>query len=183
MRVKKKSFTAEELFRLPTLDRRLELVKGELYEMPFEGARHGVVTSNIGFLVGLHAKNCNIGHVFAPGTGFILSRNPDTVLAPDVSFVSYDTLPTGDVPASFLELAPDLAVEVKSPGDSKREVREKAEQWLTAGTSVVWVLDPDDRTATVYALGRAPQVLTESESLTGRDLVPGFQVAVRELFE
>ena len=105
------------------------------------------------------------------------------MLAPDVSFVSYDTLTTGDVPASFLELAPDLAVEVKSPGDSNREVREKAEQWLAAVTSVVWVLDPDDRTATVYAPRQAPQVLTEAESLTGGDLVPGFQVAVRELFE
>ena len=183
MRVKKKSFTAEELFRLPTLDRRLELVKGDLYEMPFEGARHGVVTSNIGSLVGLHAKNCNLGHVFAPGTGFILSRKPDTVLAPDVSFVSYDRLAQEDVPAGFLELPPDLAVEVKSPGNSNREVREKAEQWLAAGTSAVWVLDPDDRTATVYGPGQAPELLNESESLTGGALVPGFQVSVRELFQ
>ena len=183
MRVKKKLFTAEELFRLPTLEKRLELVDGELYEMPFEGAMHGLATSNIGFLIALHVKNGDLGHVFAPGTGFILGRNPDTVLAPDVSFVSYNRLSQGNVPVGFLEMAPELAVEVKSPGDSDREVREKAEQWLASGTAAVWVLDPDDRTATVYAPDQAPQVLTESESLRGGALVPGFQVSVGELFE
>ena len=183
MRVKKKLLTAEQLIVLPTAGRRLELVEGELYQMPPAGARHGKFAMRIGSRLETYASRHRLGLVFAAETGFILSRNPDTVLAPDVSFVSYDTLTTGDVPASFLELAPDLAVEVKSPGDSNREVREKAEQWLAAVTSVVWVLDPDDRTATVYAPRQAPQVLTEAESLTGGDLVPGFQVAVRELFE
>ena len=183
MSVKKKLFTAEEMFRLPAENRRLELVEGELYEMPPAGGRHGNVGSNLHITLGVHVKINRLGRLFTADTGFIVDRNPDTVLAPDVSFVSYDTLPTGDVPASFLELAPDLAVEVKSPGDSNREVRQKAEQWLAAGTSVVWVLDPDDRNATIYALGQAPQVLTEAESLTGGDLVPGFRVSVRELFE
>ena len=183
MRVKKMLLTAEELMVLPTAGRRLELVEGELYQMPPAGARHGKFAMRIGSRLETYASRHRLGLVFAAETGFILSRNPDTVLAPDVSFVANDRLSQEDLPVGFLELAPDLAVEVKSPGDSNREVQEKAEQWLSAGTSVVWVLDPEDRTATVYAQGHPPQVLTESGSLTGGALVPGFHVSVRDLFE
>ncbi len=183
MRVKKKLFTAEELLRLPSDGRRLELVKGELYEMPPAGGRHGNAGSNLHIALGVHVKVSRLGRMFTADTGFVISRGPDTVLAPDVSFVSYDTLPTGDVPAGFLELAPDLAIEVKSPSDSNREVREKTEPWLAAGTSAVWVVDPGDRTVTVHEQGQVPQVLTESESLSGGAVVPGFQVSVRELFQ
>ena len=183
MRVKKMLFTAEEMFRLPTEDRRLELLEGELYEMPPAGGRHGNAGSNLHIALGVHVKINRLGRLFTADTGFVVRRNPDTVLVPDVSYVSYDKLPTGDVPAGFLELSPNLAVEVKSPGDSSREVREKAEQWLAAGTAAVWVLDPDDRTVTLYMPGQAPQVLTDSESLTGAEVVPGFQVPVRELFQ
>ena len=183
MRVKKKLFTAEELLRLPSDGRRLELVKGELYEMPPAGGRHGNAAMNIGALLNMYVRQQRLGLVFAAETGFTLARNPDTVLAPDASFVSYNRLPEEDVPINFPELAPDLAVEVKSPSDSNREVREKTEQWLAAGTSAVWVVDPGDRTVTVHEPGQAPQVLTESESLTGGAVVPGFQVSVRELFQ
>ena len=183
MRVKKKWFTAEELVRLPSDGRRLELVKGELYEMPPAGGRHGNVASNLLIALGSHVRHSRLGRAFAAETGFTLARNPDTVLAPDASFVSYNRLPEEDMPISYLELAPDLAVEVKSPSDSNREVREKTERWLAAGTSVVWVVDPGDRTVTVHEQGQSPQVLTESESLTGGAVVPGFQVSVRELFQ
>ncbi len=183
MRVKKKWFTAEELVRLPSDGRRFELVKGDLYEMPPAGARHGKFALRIGARLEAYVLLNRLGHAFGAETGFIISRNPDTVLAPDASFVSYHRLPEEDVPINYPELAPDLAVEVKSPGDSNREVREKADQWLAAGTSAVWVLDPDGRTATVYETGLAPRILSESESLTGGVVVPGFEVSVRELFQ
>ncbi len=183
MRVKKKLLTAEELIVLPTAGRRLELVDGELYEMPPAGARHGKFAMRIGSQLETYASRHRLGLVFAAETGFTLSRNPDTVLAPDVSFVSHNRLPAGDLPAGFLEMAPDLAVEVKSPGDTNREIRDKADAWLAAGTSAVWVLDPGDRTVTIHEPGRAPLVITESESLSGGVLLPGFQVSVRDLFE
>ena len=133
MRTLKKLFTAEELLRLPTDGLRLELVKGKLYEMPPAGARHGNVAIRIASRLNAHVETAELGQVFAAETGFVLRRDPDTVRAPDAAFVSRDRLPQGELPVGLLELAPDLVVEVVSPSDSRREVREKAESWLLGG--------------------------------------------------
>ena len=182
-RVKKTRFTAEELIRFPDTGRRLELVEGELYEMAPAGGRHGEVAMSIGIAVGSYVKRNRLGRVLAAETGFILERNPDTVKAPDVSFISAGRLPAGELPQRFLEMAPDLAVEVTSPNDSAREVEQKTDSWLAAGTSEVWVVSPQHRTVTVNRLGEPATVFDESETLTGGDLLPGFEVSVQELFE
>ena len=78
---------------------------------------------------------------------------------------------------------PDLAVEVTSPNDSAREVEQKTDSWLAAGTSEVWVVSPQHRTVTVHRLSEPATVFDESETLTGGDLLPGFEVSVQELFE
>ena len=99
MRVKKTTLTAEELLRLSTRDRTYELVKGELYEMASAGARHGEVAGTILILLGSHVRGNELGRVFAAETGFILRRNPDTVRAPDASFVARGRLFGGESPA------------------------------------------------------------------------------------
>ena len=107
MRTLKKLFTAEELLHLPTVGRRLELVKGKVYEMPPAGARHGDVAMEIGALLRTHVRANQLGRVFAAETGFILRRDPDTVRAPDAAFVSGHRLPEGELPAG--EAADEVA--------------------------------------------------------------------------
>ena len=182
MRALKTSFTAQELMHLPTIHRRLELVEGRLFEMPFNGAQHGHVTMQIGSQLGSCVKHNGLGKVFAPGTGFILHRDPDTVRAPDVSFIARDRLPPGELPAGYLEIMPDLAAEVLSPNDRSNEVRDKVEDWLRAGVKLVWVIYPANRSATVYRSMDDVQELSEDDSLDGEQVVPGFTCRVGDLF-
>lgn len=182
MRVKKTLLTAEELLRLPDTGRRLELVEGELYEMPPAGGEHGDIAAVVLIVLGEYVRRHQLGRIFAAETGFVIARDPDTVRAPDASFVSYARLPRGDVPLGYVEMAPDLAVEVMSPNDSAREVQEKADSWLAAGTSEVWVVSPRQRTVTVYHVGEPETVIDEYGTLRGGSLLPGFGVPVSELF-
>ena len=155
-RRRKTLFTAEELLRLPADGRRLELVKGKVYEMAPAGGEHGEVAGTALILLGSHIRNNRLGRVYAAETGFMLARDPDTVRAPDVAFVSTERLPEGRSPRSYPELAPDLAVEVISPNDRMREVLDKVANWLESGTRMVWLIDPIRRTVTVFRLGREP---------------------------
>jgi Uma2 family endonuclease len=120
--------------------------------------------------------------VYAAETGFRLSNNPDTVRAPDVAFVSQARVEAVGQVEGFWPEAPDLAVEVVSPGDSSAEVEEKVFAWLDAGTKVV-VVNPRQRSATVYKSPTDIVALTEADILAGGDVVPGFELAVREIFE
>ena len=183
MRTLKKLFTAEELLCLPTGGRRLELVKGKVYETAPAGGRHGHTTMKISVPLTLHVWSHDLGHVFTAETGFILHRDPDTVRAPDVSFVSMTRLRLDNIPDGYIDLAPDLVVEVVSPGDSRQEVREKVEEWLRAGVRLVWVIFPITRTATVYRSLEDVIHLTEADYLEGEAVAPGFSCRVGDLFD
>ena len=182
MRTLKKMFTAEELLHLPTDGRRLELVKGKVYEMAPAGGRHGYVANRAAVRLTVHVDSAGLGHVFTAETGFILRRNPDTVRAPDVSFVSRSRLSVEDIPDEYVALAPDLVVEVVSPSDRRREVREKVEEWLRAGVRLVWVIYPVTRSADVYRCIDDVSHLSEDDVLDGEDVVPGFACRLGELF-
>lgn len=183
MRTLKELFTAEELLCLPTVGRRLELVKGKVYEMAPAGGRHGGATMNIGTFLNVHVRLNDLGWVFAAETGFILRRDPDTVRAPDAAFISRSRLRLDDIPDGFIAIVPDLVVEVVSPGNTRREVREKVEDWLRAGVLLVWVIYPIPRTATVYRSVDDVVHLTENDTLNGEDVVPGFTCRLAELFD
>ena len=174
MRTLKELFTAEELERIACSGRRLELIKGKVYEMAPAGGRHGGAAMNAGTFLNVHVRLNGLGRVFAAETGFIISRNPDTVRAPDVAFVSAFRMDVDELPDGFIAVVPDLVVEVISPGDTRREVREKVEDWLLAGVRLVWALYPATRTATVYRSLDDISNLTEGDSLDGNDVVPGF---------
>ena len=141
--------TAHELPSVSTrhsvLGKRTELVRGELIVMAPAGGRHGQIAHKVALLVGNHVLARSLGRVFAAETGFLLRRGPDTVRAPDVAFVAAQRLGIEDIPAGFLEMAPDLAVDVVSPGDSRAAVRSKVSDWLAAGTRLVWVVYPEKR--------------------------------------
>lgn len=182
MRIKKNILTAEELLRLSTTGRRYELVKGELFEMPPAGGRHGSVAMQIGALLNAYVRAHSLGKVFAAETGFILRRDPDTVRAPDAAFVARERLPAGELPPGYLEMVPDLAAEVISPSDSARELGEKVADWLGAGVRLLWAIDPATRSVTVYRSLEDFDVLSEDDTLDGGRVIPGFSANIRDLF-
>jgi Uma2 family endonuclease len=91
-------------------------------------------------------------------------------------------LPSDRAPAGFIEMAPDLAVEVLSPDDRRREVLEKVGEFLDAGTRLVWVLDPEQRSAAAYRSLTDVRRLAENEALDGEDVIPGFACVLGDIF-
>jgi Uma2 family endonuclease len=167
------TMTAEDLLRLNIQGKRSELVRGQLIVREPPGFAHGVVAFRIGRLVGDFVDSFRLGLVVAAETGFTLARNPDTVRAPDVGFVRQDRVPD-PLPRGYAEFAPDLAVEVLSPGDRPGEMLAKVSDWLRAGTLLVWVVDPIRRTARVYRADGTEAFASADDSLDGEDLLPGF---------
>jgi Uma2 family endonuclease len=178
----KRITTADELLRMPDDGQRHELVRGELRTMTPAGSEHGVVGSFLAGELVPHVRARKLGRVMDGQTGFRLASRPDTVLAPDVAFVSRERIEAVGVPKGFWPGAPDLAAEVVSPSDSFSMVREKVHAWLDAGTRMVLVLDPDDRSVTVYRSRESSRTLGADDLLDGEDVVPGWQCKVRTLF-
>ena len=116
----------------------------------------------------------------AAETGFTLARRPDTVRAPDVAFVRRERLPDPE-PTGFPDLAPDLVVEVVSPGDRAGEILAKVADWLSAGTRLVWVVDPERRLARVYRADGTEQIVEETDRLLGGDVLPGFSCGLASI--
>ena len=172
--------TASELFEMPDDGFRYELVKGELRKMSPSGGEHGGVVYNLTGLLAPHTKD--IGQGFGAETGFKIASDPDTVRAADITFVRRERIPGAGIPKNFWELAPDLVVEVLSPGDTFSEVQEKVEDWLNAGVRAVWIVDSKRRIVTVYRSLTDVTRLSEGDELDGGDVVPGFRCKVSEIF-
>ena len=174
--------TADELLQMPDDGFRYELVKGRLRHSLLNTALQGRVSMNVGSLLHHHARLHQHGSAVAAGTGFLISTDPDTVLAADAAFVSQQRIDeVGRIRGGFPG-APDLAVEVISPNDIYSEVEEKVLEWLDAGTRMVVVVNPRKRTATVYRSQTDITTLKEHETLSGGDVLPGFACTVAELF-
>jgi Uma2 family endonuclease len=175
--------TAEDLFNLPPDNLRHGLIRGELTTMPPTGGEHGVRAFKIALQFGKFLGAHPIGVGLGAGTGFRVAHDPDTVLAPDCAFVRADRIPPVKDRKKFWPLAPDLAVEVLSPSDLASEVLEKIDEWLEAGTRLVWVIDPEKKRVTVYAPGRQPRTLRAADTLSGEDVLPGLELAVADIFK
>ena len=181
MTTKRRLMTADELLSLPRGDgRRYELIRGVLVEKMPTGDPHGETVARFGTFLTVYSDDNDYGNVRSGEPGYRLERNPDTVRAPDVAWFAPGRLPEGI--QGFPELAPDLAVEVKSPGNSHPEMAAKAQMWLSYGSQQVWVADPPTVTITVYRPNAAPVTLGEGDVLDGGDLLPGFSIPVWRLF-
>jgi Uma2 family endonuclease len=174
--------TADELLRLPDRGELYELVNGELRVMSPAGFEHGIIGAYLSQLLGAFSRANRLGLVAAAETGFLITRDPDTVRSPDVAFVSRARVESAGMTKKYFPGAPDLAAEVISPSDRVGEVDEKVQQWLDAGTRLVWVINPRRREVTVYSPSAGPFILTEAGTLDGQDVVPGFRLPVAELF-
>lgn len=175
--------TADELLALPTgMGKRYELVAGELRTMSPSGWRHGQIVANVSDLLGVFIRQKKLGRWFGAETGFLLKRDPDTVRAPDFAFIANSRLPKSAPAEAFWPGAPDLAVEVLSPGDTAGEVAEKIEEWLASDCIAVWIVDPKLHTITIYRSATDVQIKAAGETLVGDPVVPGFSCVVDELF-
>ena len=176
-----KLMTAEEFWLLPETEMRRSLVRGEVEETMPPGARHGIVASAFDRRLGTWAEQRKAGWVGVE-SGFILARNPDIVRGPDVYFVRAERIPADGVPEAFWHLAPDLAIEVVSPSESAQDILEKIEDFLAAGTPLVWVAYPTRRIVVAYTADSGAHTYRADDLLTAPDVLPGFSCPVADLF-
>ncbi|HEX8354223.1 MAG TPA: Uma2 family endonuclease [Pyrinomonadaceae bacterium] len=179
--------TADELLVMPHRDEngndcRLELIRGDLKVMSPSKPLHGIVCAHVAAELRDFVGEHDLGVVVGAETGFIVERAPDTVLGVDAAFISHGRLSTVEDLDKFMPFAPDLAVEVMSPSNTAREMREKVELYFAAGSRAVWVFDPKRRTAAVYASPSEVRVLSEQETLEGGEVLPGFTLDLAKLF-
>jgi Uma2 family endonuclease len=175
------SITAEELFWLAP-EGPCELRRGEVIHLSPTGFEHGRLMTQLARLLGNFVAERALGEVLTGDAGFILSRSPDTVRAPDVAFVQKARLPGAGL-QQFFPGPPDLAVEVVSPSDRWVDVEEKIQEYLLAGTREVWVVSPRDRSIRLWAgpAPGAPRLFTREQTLTS-DLLAGFSLPLSSLF-
>jgi len=165
--------TAEQLLLVSIPGKRVELVRGLLLVREPAGLRQGRVVATLSRRLSDHVEASGAGQVYVGDTGFTLARHPDTVRAPDIAFIRRERIPDPE-PPGYPDLAPDLAVEVLSPSNRPGEVLAKIADWLSAGTRLVWVIDPERRLARVYRQDGTEAIVTGNEVLRGEDVLPGF---------
>lgn len=170
--------TVAEFMEIDDEPNRHELIKGELLTMPPPKPEHGQISANLMIILGQHVKANRLGRIYAE-SGYHLESDPDTVLGPDVSFVSVSRIDPSD---AYYQGSPDLAVEVLSPGDRRGKVEQKLALWLECGAKSVWHVNPRKRTVEVIKSTGERRVLNETDELVD-DTVPGFRVKVSEIFE
>ena len=171
--------TAEEVLRLEIPGKSVELVRGRLVVREPPSSRHGTVAARITYLLSDYVHRHHLGVVLQE-SGFKIESDPDTVRAPDVAFV--DRARAGGIPATgYATFAPDLAVEVVSPGDRPGELLAKVGQWLDAGTKAVWVIDPPRAEARAYRDDGDLTIVPPNGFLDGGSVLPGFTCALTDL--
>lgn len=176
-----KSVTAEELLQLSKEDFYGELIQGVLVEEMPPGVRHALIVAKLIALLLSYVEEKELGSVLADA-GILTERNPDTVCAPDVQFFDHHRLPLdAEIPA-YAEVAPNLAVEVRLPNDSRRALHEQANKWLNDGVQVVWIVQPDSHSVDVYRSGQDTIRLSGTNSLEGLDVLPGFRCELEDVF-
>jgi Uma2 family endonuclease len=155
-----------------------EYVKGELIPMPPTSGEHGDISMSLVLFLGSYVHENQLGRVYTSDTGFQIG---DRVLMPDIAFVSAARLPEDR--RTMFSIPPDLAVEIVSLTDAQFRVIEKALTYLSAGTQLVWVIEPVAKTVTVYRSETNIKTLTREDTLTGEDIIKGFSCKISQLFE
>ena len=175
-------WTAEDLLTLAGDENRYELVRGELLMTAPAGPRHGKFAARLVLAIGNHVEAQDLGQVYTAEPGFQLEAEPLTIRAPDVAFVQRSRIPEGE-PAGFWPLAPDLVVEIISPSETARDIHEKVNDYLQAGTRLIWLVYPDNKTVMEYRAPDQARVLTANDDLEGEDVLTGFWYPLQQLFK
>ncbi len=181
----KKLMTAEEFWewanRLENQDKHYELDRGEMVEVTRPAEFHGVLCAWIAHLLWSYALQRGRGCICSNDTGLLVERDPDTLRGPDLMFID-EPLGLDQLSRKFTQRIPKLVVEVMSPNDRMTKLNRRIGRYLERGVGLVWLLDADVRSVTVYRRDRYPRVLDDSEELTGEDVLSDLRLAVAELF-
>jgi Uma2 family endonuclease len=181
-----KLFTAEEFYdwvhQPENRDRRFELEAGEVIEMPPPGEVHGAVCANCTGILWNYSRQKRRGYVCSNDTGIILERDPDTVRGADIALY-LDNRALSELSSKYAAYLPALAVEVLSPTDRIGKMLKRIHLFLAKGVQMVWLLDPESRSITVWQQGQTNHVVFEiGEELQGFALLPDFRCAVADFF-
>lgn len=184
MVLKQQLYTVEAFWKLAQADERhLELILGEIHEMPPTGGWiHGDSNVELTVVLGIHVKQYKLGRLTGAETGFRLSE--DTMLAPDIGFIKQDRIPE-QLSRGYVPFHPDLAVKIISPSNTPAEMSRKVDLYLQYGTSAVWLVYPEEKKIDVYeASSDSVKVtfLNMGDTLTGGDLLPNFELKLNDFF-
>lgn len=180
-----KLFTDEDLRELPTgQGERYELVEGELRVMAAAGGKHGLVANSIAGEFYFYLKTHRSGVGVTAETGFYTRGDKLTVRAPDYAYIAKEKVAPEGLPDGYLNIVPDMVVEVISPHDRASDVDQKMQEWLNFGVQTVWVVYPNTERVFVYTRGeQSPTVYTADDTITGGRVLPDFAVPVNVFFQ
>jgi Uma2 family endonuclease len=176
--------TAEQYGMLPDLGYPTELVRGQIKVMNQPYPSHGEICLTVGSIVREFVRKHKLGRMVGNDSGVITERQPDTVRGPGVAYFGFQRVPPGRLPRrGYLDVAPELAIEVKSVFDRWSEINDKIAEYLKAGVLVVCVVDPDTDSVQVHYPDKPMRVVGRDEDLELPEVLPGFRVTVREFFD
>jgi Uma2 family endonuclease len=161
---------------------RYDLIRGELICMSPASTRHGIIGSRFNTALVMFVTPQQLGEIPTSDTGYVLNDDPPVVVCPDVSFIRADRVPSDERLDEFFHGPPDIAVEVVSPSDRMADVNAKVDEYVLAGTPLVWVVEPRRRAVTVYRPDGSTHVLREVDALDGGDVLPGFSLPLADIF-
>ncbi len=188
MELQQRLYDVDDLWELGSQeehrDKDYELIDGAIIEMTKPGGRHGKLVIRLGHYLYAYVEDNLLGHVTTE-TGYHPRDYRYTMLAPDLAFISYENAPD-PFPEKWIPAMPDLAIEVRSPSNTFRELRDKAATYLRHGTTVVWIVMPATRSVEVWRRQEdgsfVNEVLPLSEALSGENILPGFELQLSVLF-
>lgn len=172
--------TGEELLAMGDIGRS-ELIEGEIIQMAPTGEMHGIVEINLGSELRVFVRRHKLGRVSGGEVGVYIRRMPDTVRGADILFISRERLAQRGK-SGFLDVAPDLVVEIMSPDDRWSEVMKKLGEYFSIGVRLVWVVEPETQTVYAYRSLTDVRCFTRDEILVGDDILPEFALPVAEIF-
>jgi Uma2 family endonuclease len=155
-----------------------------LVEIPLTGRRHALTALRIATMLDLFVRERGLGTVCGPGAGFVISGDPEIVRSPDVAFIRRERIAALEDEDGFWPFAPDLVIEVIEPAELYSPVRRRVREWLNAGTRMVFTVDAGGPLVDLHRLNRTGAMLSakQDDVLEGEDVVPGWQIPVRDIF-
>jgi Uma2 family endonuclease len=175
--------TGREYAAMPE-NKRTELVRGRITLMtPPPAWEHGKTECNLVCPLGMFVDTHDLGRIAVGEVGLYTGRDPDTVRGADILFISHAQLAKRNLDEPYLDVAPELIVEIRSPSNTRAEIEEKLGEYFAIGVKLVWLADPATRTVSVYRSLTDVRHLTASDELSGEDVLPGFRIAVAKIFK
>lgn len=176
-------YSAEEFMAIAGSDPNWELIEGKIESVCAASFDASAISLRLGTYLSVFVTTRGLGILTTTDGSFVISRDPDTTLQPDIGFARMERVMDPASTARAFEGAPDLAVEVRSPTDSFVAIERKVQRYLDAGTSVTWIVDPLRRSIFVRTIqDHVVTTLTGADDLDGGDVLPGFRIPVEEVF-